>query len=168
MEKNLTVPHTQLCATTKSAPALLLSVGHARRWPVLIGLEDFAMVTETTGYHAWGFQRGSVVVGDPARPGGRRSVAKIIAGIGGTQNKAVYRDGNPLNLLRENIGLRRAGGVFWLVPRHGEADPIHFGGAFPNRTPKAILAHRPLVRPSRDPATAELRPADQHWTQRGA
>lgn len=168
MEKNLTVPHAQPVTTTNSAAALLLSVGPAGRWPVLISPSDFAMVTETTGYHAWGFQRDSVVVGDPARPGGRRSVAKIIAGINRTQNKAVYRDGNPLNLLRENIGLRRAGGVFWLVPRPGEADPIHFGGAFPNRTPKAILAHRFPVRPVRNPAAAGLRPADQHWTQRGA
>jgi len=168
MEKNLSVPHVQPVTATNSAPALLLSVGPAGRWPVLIGPGDFAMVTETTGYHAWGFQRGNVVVGDPSRPGGRRSVAKIIASISGTQNQAVYRDGNPLNLLRENIGLRRAGGVFWIVPRPGEPDPIHFGGAIPNRTPQAILAHRPLVRPPRDPAMAGLRAADQHWTQRGA
>lgn len=168
MKHNLTPPIIQRGLTNNERPALLLTVGTPRQWPVLIAPDDFALVTETTGYRAWGFQCGQVVVGDPGRSFGRRSVAKIIAGISGTSVRVVYRDGNPLNLLRENMGLRRNGGVFWLVLQPGEADPIHFGGAFPTMIPRAIFRHRDVVCPPRDPAQAALPADQQHWTQRGA
>lgn len=126
------------------------------------------MVTEATGRHTWGVQGRNVVVGDAARSYGRRAVAKIIAGIAGTRMRPVFRDGNPLNLMRENLGIRGTGGTFWLELRPGETDPIHFGGAFPNKTPSAIYQHRATLRPPRDAAQAGLPVERQHWTMRGA
>lgn len=140
----------------------MLAFGPHQLWPVLIAPDDFALVTQTTGHHAWGVQSGNVVVGDPRKTYGRRAVVKIVAGLTGRRMRSVFRDDNPLNLMRENIGVRGQGGTFWLALGLGETDPIHFGGAFPNRTPAAIMRQRETVRPPRDPSRRD------YWTQRHA
>jgi hypothetical protein len=162
--KMMTLPALQTGTTENRRPALLVSFGRPQRLSALIAPEDFALITSTYGQVAWGVHGGRVVVGDPRRSFGRRSVAKIIAGVSGSNVQVAYRDGNPLNLLRDNIGIRRKGGVFWLVLAPGEADPVHYNGAFSNRIPNAILKHRDIVRPAR----ATTPEAAQQWTQRGA
>lgn len=168
MPNRLTAPIFRRGYTHSGHPALLLTIGAPEQWPVLISPADFDLVTQTTGYHAWGIQGRNAVVGDPDRACGQRAVVKIIAGITDSKMRAVFRDKNPLNLMRENIGIQGRGGVFWLELRPGETDPVHFAGAFPNKTPGAILRHRCTVRPPRDPAQAGLPNERQHWTQRGA
>jgi len=140
----------------------LLTIGAPQRWPVLISPDDFEMVTQFTGHRAWGIQGRNVVVGPRDRTYGRRAVVKIIAGLTDSRMRPVFRDGNPLNLMRGNIGMRGTGGTFWLTLRPEETDPIHFGGAFPNKTPAAIYRHRQTVHPQRDPSRRD------HWTQRHA
>ena len=160
----MTPPALQAGTTENSRLALLVTFGRPRTLSVLIAPEDFALITSTCGQVAWGVHGGQVVVGDARRSYGRRTVAKIIAGVSGSNIQIAYRDGNPLNLLRDNLGIRRSGGIFWLVLAPGEADPVHYDGAFANRIPKAILQHRDVVRPAR----ATTPDATEHWTQRGA
>jgi len=152
-----------------SAPALLLNVGGRYLYPVLIAPDDFRLVTDVTGHHHWGVQGRNVVVGVPHRPG-RLAVARIILDIRDQPHvKPAFRDGNRLNLMRSNLGIIcRGERPFWLTLRPGESDPIHFDGAWPQRTPAALYRHRPPVRPPRDPTMAGLDPWLQHWTQRHA
>lgn len=124
MPNRLTVPTFERSRTHSGCPALLMTIGAPEQWPVLISPKDFDLVTQATGHQAWGIQGRNVVVGDPARTCGRRAVVKIIAGIGNSRMRAVFRDGNPLNLMRENIGIQGRGGVFWLELQPGEADPF--------------------------------------------
>lgn len=167
MKTRLAIPTTTRGVTDDGHPALLLSVGAPPQcWPALISPADFDLVTRTTGNRAWGVQGRNVVVGNLSRSCGRRAVAKIIAGITGSRLRPVYRDGNPLNLMRDNIGIRGTGGTFWLQLRPGEVDPMHYSGAFPNRTPLSLSHHRAAVRPPVDPAQAGLPSRDRHWTQR--
>lgn len=166
MKSKLTIPTIRRGFTDSGRPALLLTVGSPQQWPVLISPADFNLVTHTTGHRAWGVQGRNVVVGDAARIGGRPAVVKIIAGIAGSRLRPVYRDSNPLNLMRDNIGIQGTGGIFWLELQPGEVDPIHFNGAFPNHTPRSVQCHRETMRPSRDPAQASRQPQDSHWTQR--
>jgi hypothetical protein len=167
MKTRLAIPDITRGVTDDGQPALLLSIGAAsRRWPALISPADFDLVTRTTGHRAWGVQGRNVVVGDLSRSCGRRAVTKIIAGITGTKLRPVYRDGNPLNLMRSNIGIQGTGGIFWLELRPGEVDPIHYNGAFPNHTPQSLSHHRTAVRPPIDPAQSSLASQDRHWTQR--
>jgi hypothetical protein len=170
MASRLTIPITQPVRKPDGTPALLLIFG-APPHAALISPADFELVTQTTGQQAWGFQRGCVVVGDMDEPFGRRAVYKIILGTEDAPHmRPAYRDGNPFNLLRSNLGMQglNKSGIYWLELRHGETDPIHFDGAFPNRTPAAIYKHRQTVRRPRDPAAAHLPPERQHWTQRNA
>lgn len=167
MKTRLAIPDITRGVTDDGQPALLLSIGAtAQRWPALISPADFDLVTQTTGYRAWGVQGRNVVAGDLSRSCGRLAVAKIIAGITGTRLRPVYRDGNPLNLMRGNIGIQGTGGIFWLELRPGEVDPIHHSGAFPNHTPQSLSLHRSAIRPPIDPAQSSLPSQDRHWTQR--
>lgn len=167
MKTRLAIPVITRGTTDDGQPALLLSIGAtAQCWPALISPADFDLVTRTTGHRAWGVQGRNVVVGDLSRSCGRRAVAKIIAGITGTKLRPVYRDGNPLNLMRDNIGIQGAGGIFWLELLPGEVDPIHYNGAFPNHTPQCLSHHRTVARPTADPAQVGLPSQDRHWTQR--
>jgi hypothetical protein len=70
--------------------------------------------------------------------------------------------------MRENIGIRGRGGVFWLKLQPGENDPIHFAGAFPQMTPRAIYRHRDTVRLPRPTVAADLPEMNRHWRLRGA
>lgn len=109
----------------------------------------------------------SVILPGPAG-GGRRAVVKIIAGITDSRMRAVFRDKNPLNLMRENIGIQGRGGVFWLELQPDEADPIHFARWFPQMTPRAILRHRETVPPPRPGVAADLPEINRYWRLRGA
>ncbi len=166
MKSKLSIPTIRHGFTDTGRLALLLTVGSPQQWPVLISPADFDLVTHTTGHRAWGVQGRNVVVGDADCLGGRPAVVKIIAGITGSRLRPVYRDSNPLNLMRDNIGIQGTGGIFWLELRAGEVDPIHFNGAFPNHTPQSVQRHREMARPSLDPAQAPRQPQDRHWTQR--
>jgi hypothetical protein len=166
MKSKLAVPTIRHGFTDSGRPALLLTVGSPQQWPVLINPTDFDLVTHTTGHRAWGVQGRSVVVGDADRLGGHRAVVKIIAGITGSRLRPAYRDGNPLNLMRENIGIKGHGGIFWLELRPGEVDPIHFNGAFPNHVPQSLHRHRGAMPPPPDAAQASQQPQGRHWTQR--
>lgn len=142
----VTSPDIERGETSDGRPALLLHVG-PDRWPVLIAPDDFDHVTTTTGFHLWGIQRRNVVVGDANPMVGRPAVARLLCGFLPTEHSFVpaFRDGNPLNLLRSNLGIRSPGGkVWWLKLRPGEHDPAYTPtGTF--RVPAAILRYRPLV-----------------------
>lgn len=166
MKSKLSIPAIRHGFTDSGRPALLLTVGNPQQWPVLISPADFDLVTRTTGHRAWGVQGCNVVVGNADRLDGRPAVVKIIAGIEGSRLRAVYRDGNPLNLMRDNIGIRGNGGIFWLELLPNETDPVHYRGAFPNHVPQSIRSHRELMPPPRDAAQASRQPQDRHWTQR--
>lgn len=128
--------------------ALLLSVGCAG-WPVLIAADDFELVTDATGFRLWGVQRGQVVVGDDDPRAGRPVVARLLAKLDQRDHglAAAFRDGNPLNLLRSNLGImsRAARRTWWLVLRPGEVDAVYDVRGFPNQVPEAITRHRALV-----------------------
>lgn len=85
-------------------------------------------------------------MGSPDPLAGRPSVARLL--IGNTSNFIIaYRDGNPLNLLKNNLGLRsRASGkVWWLELRPGEVDPVYDSRGFPNHVPATIAARREII-----------------------
>jgi len=137
-------------------PALLLRVG-PRRWPVLIAPEDFSAVQEATGFSLWGIQGRNVVVGDDEPTKGRPAVARLLAGIDGDWNlQPAFRDGNPLNLLRSNLGIhsRRSAKTWWLELRHGERDSTYNTHGELCRIPQAILRHRAVVPEDRPTAVA--------------
>jgi len=171
MKNKLTIPLITVGSTHSGELALLLTIGAPTQWPVLISPADFDLVTQITGHRAWGIHGRNVVVGDPNHVCGRRAVARIIAGIQDAHHlRPAFRDGNPLNLMRSNLGIRgqASSGIFWLHLRPGEADPIHFDGAWPQTIPESLYRHRKPVRPPRDPSQAGLPPHRQHWTQRHA
>jgi hypothetical protein len=78
-----------------------------------------------------------------------------------------YRDGNPLNLLQSNLGLRsRASGkVWWLELLSGEVDPVHDTRGFANHVPAVIAARRAIIpgdRPLSVPWPKRINPKRQH------
>lgn len=158
MSSKLTMPDIYSVLTADDRPALLLKVGPGR-WPVLIAREDFDHVTLHTGYRHWGIHGRNVVVGDAARLSGRPAVARLITEAH-TGFAVAFRDGNPLNLLRGNLGLRgRASGkVWWLELLPGEVDPVHDTRGLPNRFPASIAARREIV--------SDPRPVAVPWPKR--
>lgn len=144
----VSAPAVQIVETLDGNPALLLSVGPAG-WPVLIGPDDFDRVTAATGFRLWGVQGRNVVVGDDDPRAGRPAVARLLTKLGPADRGLfpAFRDGNPLNLLRPNLGIRStaADRTWWLVLRPGEVDRVYDVRGFPNEVPAAITRHRPLI-----------------------
>ncbi|MFD2183707.1 hypothetical protein [Rhodoplanes azumiensis] len=144
----VSAPIVQSGETLDGSPALLLSVGPAG-WPVLITPDDFDRVTAATGFRLWGVQHGNVVVGDDDPRAGRPIVARLLLGFRPTEYGLgpAFRDGNPLNLLRRNLGItsRAAERTWWLVLRPGEVDKVYDLRGLSNYVPDAITRHRDLV-----------------------
>jgi hypothetical protein len=147
------VPTATVGEDLEGNPALLLSVGPAG-WPVLISPEDFDLVTRITGFTRWGIQGDQVVIGDDDPRAGRPIVARVLTKLGPHDRNLIpaFRDGNPLNLMRSNLGImsRAAQRTWWLVLKSGEVDKVYDVRGMPNNIPDAITRHRPLV-PERRP-----------------
>lgn len=160
MTATVTLPDIEHGTTDDGRPALLLRVG-PDRWPVLIAPDDYDHITATTGFGLWGIQGRHVVVGDADPTAGRPAVARLLTGIQGKPGLVpAFRDGNPLNLMRSNLGIRSpvSGKTWWLVLRAGETDPAYDTRGFPCRVPAAVLCHRPL--------SPEPRPIAVPWPRR--
>lgn len=143
----MAAPTVRPVETLDGKPALLLAVGRDG-WPVLIAPDDFDLVTAATGFRLWGVQGRNVVVGEDEPRAGRPVVARILAKLGqGEGLTPAFRDGNPFNLLRSNLGItsRASRKTWWLMLRPGEVDPVYDVRGFPNAVPAAITRHRPLV-----------------------
>ena len=99
-----------------------------------------------------------MVVGNPAGLSGRPAVARLLAEAH-TGFHVAFRDGNPLNLLRSNFGLRsRASDKVWWLELLPEVDPVHDTRGLPNRFPASIAARREIV--------SDPRPIAVPWPKR--
>lgn len=117
--------------------------------PIIIPTGTLASLREE-GFTLYGAHAGHVVA---ARPEARRKVRRVHTLITGAPDsyRPLYRDGDPANLSRANLGFRTSGGGYpwWIVPREGENDPAWNREGLLMRHPQAITAARPVVAPPR-------------------
>lgn len=138
--------------------------------PVLLPT-DVLEGLRAAGFTLFGARAGHVVT---ARPRARQKVRRIHALLTGASpaHRPLYRDGDPSNLSRDNLGFMTRGGyAWWLVPREDEADPAWNQEGVPLQSPLAITEARQVLpgpRPAYSPSPARLaqRDAEQARWQR--
>lgn len=152
--------------TLRASPVKGVSVS----LPVLLPT-DVLEGLRAAGFTLFGTRAGHVVT---ARPRARQKVRRIHALLTGATHthRPLYRDGDPSNLSRANLGFTTRGGYpWWLVPHEGERDPAWNREGLPLRSPQAISGTREVIpgpRPAYSPSPARLaqRDAEQARWQR--
>ena len=130
--------------------------------PVLLPT-DVLEGLRAAGFTLFGTRAGHVVT---ARPRARQKVRRIHALLTGATHthRPLYRDGDPANLSRANLGFMTHGGyLWWLIPQAGENDPSWNREGLPLRSPEAILEAREVIpspRPAYSPSPARLAQRD--------
>ena len=115
------------------------------------------------GFKLFGARAGHVVTARPQGPQKVRRVHTLLTGAGAA-HRPLYRDGDPANLSRANLGFMTHGGyLWWLIPQAGENDPSWNREGLPLRSPEAILEAREVIpspRPAYSPSPARLAQRD--------
>jgi hypothetical protein len=129
---------------------------------VLLPTEAFGGL-RAAGFTLFGARAGHVVTARPEAPQKVRRIHTLLTGAGAA-HRPLYRDGNPANLSRANLGfMTHSGYPWWLVPRAGENDPSWNREGLPLRSPEAISEAREVIsspRPAYSPSTARLAQRD--------